>query len=384
VETEVVETGAVETEVVETGAVETEVVETGAVEGRARSTELYRRATDLSREAMLVARRNGHRRFEATALANLAEGLAALGQEEEGLRLLESWQTDRELDTAYTITHHLDTRGTICVSLGRYEDAARFFSEALALAESKSAAMDYHQHLADAYELSGDSVRALEHYKAFHTLYVQVASESAQRGARVTAVRWETVQAQARAEQEWARAEALTSTNLELSRQTEDLLQQSREDPLTGLSNRRAMERLLEAGLGGRSIAMLDVDHFKQVNDKYSHLVGDAVLRRLGLILRATCRAGDVAIRYGGEEFAILLQPVDDDSVRAAAERVRKAVEEFDWETIGAGLSITVSVGVAAGSEAGTPAEALAIADRRLYRAKRTGRNRVVHDHDEI
>jgi diguanylate cyclase (GGDEF)-like protein len=341
------------------------------------ATGLYTRAAELSRQAMLIAQGNGNRRFEATALANLAEELAALGREEEGLRLLESWTIDPELDTAYTITHHLDTRGRICLALGRYDQAAQCFTEALAQAEGKSTAMVYHEHLAKIYERNGDPARALEHYKAFHALYVQVASESAQRGARVTAVRWETAQATARAEQERARAEALSSTNLELSRQTEDLLQQSREDPLTGLANRRAMERLLEAGLGNRSVAMIDVDHFKLVNDKYSHLVGDAVLRELGKILRASCRAGDTAIRYGGEEFALLLHLVDEEDIRATAERVRAAVEGHDWAAIAPELSITVSIGVASGADAETVAEVLEIADKRLYRAKEAGRNRV-------
>jgi diguanylate cyclase (GGDEF)-like protein len=341
------------------------------------ATELYGRAAELSGEAMLVARRNGHRRFEANALANFAEQLAALGREEEGLRLLASWQIDRALDTAYTITHHLDTRGRILLGLGRYDEAAVCFTEALAQAEGKGTAMGYHEHLAKVFERNGDPTRALEHYKAFHALYVQVASEAAQRGARVTAVRWETAQAQARAEQERARAEALTSTNVELSRQTEDLLQQSREDPLTGLANRRAMERLLEAGLGDRAIAMLDVDHFKRVNDEFSHPVGDAVLRRLGQILRASCRAGDTAIRYGGEEFALLLHRIDEESAEAAAERVRAAVAGHDWDTVAPGLAITVSVGVASAADAATPVEVLAIADQRLYRAKRSGRNRV-------
>jgi diguanylate cyclase len=341
------------------------------------ATGLYTRAAELSRQAMLIAQGNGNRRFEATALANLAEELAALGREEEGLRLLESWTIDPELDTAYTITHHLDTRGRICLALGRYDQAAQCFTEALAQAEGKGTAMVYHEHLAKIYERNGDPARALEHYKAFHALYVQVASESAQRGARVTAVRWETAQATARAEQERARAEALSSTNLELSRQTEDLLQQSREDPLTGLANRRAMERLLEAGLGNRSVAMIDVDHFKLVNDKYSHLVGDAVLRELGKILRASCRAGDTAIRYGGEEFALLLHLVDEEDIRATAERVRAAVEGHDWAAIAPELSITVSIGVASGADAETVAEVLEIADKRLYRAKEAGRNRV-------
>jgi diguanylate cyclase (GGDEF)-like protein len=345
----------------------------------AGAAALSRRATELSRKAMLVARRHGHRRYEATALANLAEGLAALGEEEEALRLLESWQTDPDLDTAYTITHHLDTRGVICLALGRYRQATELFAAALASAEGKNAAMSYHEHLADAYERSGDPARALAHYKDFHTLFKQIVSEAAQRSASVAAVRWETVQAKALAEQERVRAEALSDTNIELSRRAEDLWQQSHVDPLTGLANRRAMDQLLEAGTGSRTIALLDVDHFKRVNDTFSHLVGDEVLRRLGRILQECCRAGDAAVRYGGEEFAILLPDMGEQAARTAAERLRVAVETFDWQAVAEGLAVTVSIGVAHGTEAASVADVLALADRRLYVAKRTGRNRVVH-----
>ena len=345
----------------------------------AGAIEMYTRAAELSRKAMLAARSNGHRRYESTALANLAESLAAVGQEQEALRLLESWQTDPELDTAYTITHHLDTRGGICMSLGRYEQAAELFAAALAAAEGKHAQMCYHEHLAEAYERSGDLARALENYKAFHALFEQIVSESAQRSARVAAVRWETAEAKSAAEQERVRAETLSNTNRELIRRTEDLLQQSHEDPLTGLANRRAMERSLEAGLGSRTIALLDVDHFKHVNDTFSHLVGDEVLRQLGRILTEGCGAGDEAVRYGGEEFAILFHGLDEQAGWVAGERVRLAVEGFDWGSLAPGLVVTVSVGVAHGAEAGSMAEVLALADQRLYTAKRSGRNRVIH-----
>jgi diguanylate cyclase (GGDEF)-like protein len=115
------------------------------------------------------------------------------------------------------------------------------------------------------------------------------------------------------------------------------------------------------------------------VNDTFSHLVGDEVLRLLGRILRATCRAEDTPVRYGGEEFAILLHHVDEPAARAAAERVRVAVERHDWNAVAEGLAVTVSIGVAHGTEAASVAEVLGLADRRLYTAKRSGRNRVVH-----
>ncbi len=318
-----------------------------------------RDATERSRAAMLIARRHGHRRNEGTALANLAEGLALAGVPEQGLALLESWRIDPERDSRYTITHHLDTRGSICLAMGRHDEAIALFTRGLDLAEGKNAAMAFYEHLAEAYEMSGDMTAALACYKKFHLLYCQVASEAAQRNARVAAVRLDTEQAKAHAERERRRAD--------------DMLRRSLEDPLTGLANRRCLDDLLAAGVADLAVALVDVDHFKQVNDRHSHQIGDEVLRQLAGLLRAACRSGDLAARYGGEEFAMVFRGRSEPEAVAAAERIRRTVEAYPWDGIAAGLAVTVSIGIAVRSE--TP---LALADRRLYEAKNSGRNRVV------
>ncbi|EKT4483255.1 GGDEF domain-containing protein [Pseudomonas putida] len=149
-------------------------------------------------------------------------------------------------------------------------------------------------------------------------------------------------------------------------------------DPLTGLGNRRSLEfslSLLEAE--GRAFAaiVLDIDHFKQVNDKHGHEVGDQVLRRLAELMRRCCREGDLLCRTGGEEFLMLLPGASLDVATAVAERLRVTVQDTPVPPVGA---VTVSLGVArwdgeAGSE---PVEALSQADRALYQAKQQGRNR--------
>jgi diguanylate cyclase len=314
-------------------------------------------ASERSRAGMLIARRHGHRRNEAAAVANLAEELAFAGYSQRALALMESWPIDPEQDSRYTITHHLDTRGSILLAMGRFDEAIALFSQAIDLAESKSAAMMSCEHRAEAYEQAGDPTAALASYKQFHLLYVQVASDAAQRNARVAAVRMETEQAKDQAEQQRQRADGL--------------LRMSLEDPLTGLANRRRLDDLLATDAGAYAVALIDVDHFKRVNDQYSHQVGDEVLRQLAVLLRAGCRSGDVAARYGGEEFAVLFHGLSGPEAVAAAERIRRAVETFAWETIAMGLSVTVSAGVAAGGM-------LAVADKRLYAAKNAGRNRVI------
>jgi diguanylate cyclase len=315
-------------------------------------------AAERSRAAMLIGRRLGHRRNEAAAVANLAEELAFAGLTGQALELLDSWDLDPDRDSTYTITHHLDTRGQIHLALDQYDEAVAAFAEALELAESKSAALTAAEHLAVAYEKNGDPTAALAAYKTFHQLYCLVASETAQRNARVAAVRMETEQAKATAAQERLRADGL--------------LQISQEDPLTGLANRRRLDDVLAAGVDGHTVALIDVDHFKQVNDQYSHQIGDEVLRRLAVLLQQGCRPPDVAARYGGEEFAVLFRGLPEPAAFAATEQIRRAVEEFPWGSIAPGLTITVSVGVAAGDNL------LADADRRLYQAKHAGRNRVV------
>ncbi|WP_327002795.1 diguanylate cyclase [Dactylosporangium sp. NBC_01737] len=315
-------------------------------------------SADRSRAAMLIARRLGHRRNESTAMANLAEVLAFVGDADQALRLLQSWEIDVQRDTVYTITHHLDTRGQVYLALDRHDEAIAAFARALELAESKNAALTAAEHLAEAHERNGDPGAALTAYKRFHQLYCQVASETAQRNARVAAVRMETERAKATAEQERRRADGLLRISLE--------------DPLTGLANRRRLDDELAAGADGQTIALIDVDHFKQVNDRYSHQVGDEVLRVLAALLRTGCRGEDVAARYGGEEFAVLFRGMADDEAMEAATRLRCLVEEFPWSTVAVGLEVTVSIGVASGPDL------LALADLRLYQAKRAGRNRVV------
>ncbi|MCE1006747.1 MULTISPECIES: sensor domain-containing diguanylate cyclase [Pseudomonas] len=151
-------------------------------------------------------------------------------------------------------------------------------------------------------------------------------------------------------------------------------------DPLTGLGNRRSLElslSLLEAE--GRAFAaiVLDIDHFKRVNDSHGHEVGDQALRQLAELMRRCCREGDLLCRTGGEEFLMMLPGASLEVAAVVAERLRVTVQDTPLEPVGA---VTISLGVArwdgeAGSE---PVETLSRADRALYRAKQEGRNRVV------
>ncbi|HAU78462.1 MAG TPA: PleD family two-component system response regulator [Agrobacterium sp.] len=159
-------------------------------------------------------------------------------------------------------------------------------------------------------------------------------------------------------------------------------------DGLTGLNNRRYLDNHLKilfdrAAVRGRpiSICMTDIDRFKLVNDTYGHDVGDEVLREFAARIRSTVRGADLACRYGGEEFVVVMPDTPIELAASVAERLRTIVEDkpFYVRSIDRELSITASLGIASGSGAfGTPDELLRQADRALYEAKHAGRNRVV------
>ncbi|HET9656821.1 MAG TPA: GGDEF domain-containing protein [Kineosporiaceae bacterium] len=143
-------------------------------------------------------------------------------------------------------------------------------------------------------------------------------------------------------------------------------------DPLTGLGNRRLLERELEASSAGAAL-FLDVDNFKRVNDLCGHAVGDEVLRRVAEVLRQCCRTGDVLVRYGGDEFVVLLQ--DDTTAGMLGRRIMAQVRREDWPSITGGIEVTVSVGV---SRAGAIPSALRRSDEALRVAKQSGRDLLV------
>jgi diguanylate cyclase len=332
----------------------------------------------LSRVAMLMALQAGSRYRANTILANLAESLSDVDRHQEALDLLDSWPADVSLDTPSMIMHHRETRGLVLGRLGRHCEAAELLSGCLSEALTREAEINTCRALAVLLEEVGDIRGALEHQKRLLSLLTEQSSERAMRAASVAAVRLETAKAQAQAALLQAQAVDLQRSNEQLNRRSEDLEQQALEDSLTGLPNRRKLDQLLSTDLRCYSIVMIDVDHFKLVNDDHSHLVGDAVLRELAKLLRTICRDGDTALRFGGEEFALLMLGTSVEGMLAIAERARRSVHSHNWAMFSAGLSVTASFGVALGSEAVTGTELLALADHRLLLAKKNGRNRVV------
>ena len=156
-------------------------------------------------------------------------------------------------------------------------------------------------------------------------------------------------------------------------------------DPLTGLFNRRYLDSTLSREWARcqrdgvpMSLLVIDVDHFKSVNDRHGHAVGDGVLRALAASLLAVLRSSDVACRFGGEEFVILMPGADERVAMGRAETLRQTVESRPVRIADATVAITVSIGVASASPGDArPEDLFPQADAAVYAAKRTGRNRV-------
>lgn len=238
------------------------------------------------------------------------------------------------------------------------------------------------RELAAALELAGDLVGSLRAFRLHHQLAEQLRDRDAERQAQALNGRLAVERAQHTAEVERLRAAWLEEQNRTLA-------EHALEDSLTGLANRRAFDARLRGflgrGRGSRAVALIDIDHFKSINDRHSHLIGDEVLRRLGALLRGGVRDLDFAARFGGDEVALLFGGVDRDRALAACERLRELVSAQPWSEVSPDLGVTISIGLAMVRPGEDAHEALARADQSLYRAKEHGRDRVVAvDEDQL
>jgi diguanylate cyclase (GGDEF)-like protein len=186
----------------------------------------------------------------------------------------------------------------------------------------------------------------------------------------------------------------LRASREEIERKSRALERLAMVDPLTECLNRRAFARaagplFARALLDGEPMSVLvaDIDRFKSINDRFGHAVGDEVIRALGAALTGLARPGDLAARWGGEEFVLLLPGCDADAAESTAERIRAAVASQYSDALGArhpGLRFTVSIGVASvGASTGTLEVLIEYGDIALYHAKRAGRDRVAR-HDRL
>lgn len=170
----------------------------------------------------------------------------------------------------------------------------------------------------------------------------------------------------------------VVSENVAARTEAETLREIAGRDWLTGLLNRRHLDGLSFVGCGTVGVAAIDLDGFKSINDTFGHAAGDRVLAKVAGVLQANAREGDPVVRLGGDEFVVVMPGVDAIVADICARRLLRALTAEDWDAVVPGARVGASIGHAVGADTDAVASILAVADRRLYRAKAGGRGRVV------
>lgn len=349
----------------------------------------------FTQDALALAKRAGHPYWESIALGNYGPLLALAGEHEAAMYALMR-STQISVAHGYRSLELSAMQGTAEIHLvnGRLDEAIDILGKVLAMASEpneKTTVMTVHRQLSAAYEKAGDFTEALRHYRAYHEAERSVYSARAATRARLLTDRFELDNARleadnARLEAELhrIRREELEQEKRALQSQARESARRAREDQLTGLWNRRHQDEelpvLVNAAVASRRplcVAVGDVDRFKGINDQFGHPVGDEVLKTVATILKTGSHPADLLTRMGGEEFFLAFAETDLPAAYEICERLRTAVERFDWASIRPELRVTISFGVARLTVGDSAAEVLGAADAQLYEAKRYGRNRV-------
>ncbi len=354
------------------------------------ATAEYDKALATVREALSYVKHNDAPDVATTVYTTAAIVFVATGDLDKahdyatrGLEL------SRQRESIGEQCENLITLSRVGLRRRNYDAALTAAERALAVAQTHGRPIEEfrcQELLSEIQERRGDFAAALASYRRFHELeHARINEESE---TRIAHLRVEHQLESANKDAEIHRLRSLT-----LEREVEErrlahtrLEAQASLDPLTGLYNRRHLaviaDELQAAMSRGDSVclALFDVDRFKRVNDTYGHMTGDRVLVAVALLLGRNSRASDVPCRYGGDEFLVLLVGMDAEAAREAAERLRATVADATIEHDSAHLSITISVGVVCAPADGRTDLPTLIerADRALYSAKQTGRNRVV------
>ncbi|PKO14478.1 MAG: hypothetical protein CVU39_14585 [Chloroflexi bacterium HGW-Chloroflexi-10] len=350
----------------------------------------WEKALDNGKKAVFLYRKSGE-------TYNLVEALNNLGryfQEHKEYNLArasfeEALAISRHCNLRYQEVRTLLFMGSATMEHHFVEEAALMLQEALDIADSVGAKREsykIHRLLARAYKQTGDFALSLGHFEHFYRVEKQVNNEKEIQRIKSLEIIHQVENARRDVETFRIQNQTLQEQLVEQERQRVDLEQQAITDPLTGLLNRRhfssmVANELLQAAQYGKAVSMIvmDVDHFKMVNDSYGHLVGDQVLSSLAHILRQELRQRDVVWRYGGEEFVILLPHTGCEHARMVADRLREQVADHVFLAGRQQVQITISMGVAcsAGQSDMIVESLFDRADKALFVSKQKGRNLV-------
>jgi diguanylate cyclase (GGDEF)-like protein len=360
---------------------DTDAAEAVAAADPVRARALADRAVSLSARGWAAAK-DGNPRMATEAQIRLARAYMARGDLGAADRALAEVATALpEVAARYLTIRYHAAHGRLCRLRGDHAAARATLSAGLLLTEQSLRPMeraDLLLELVQVHEDAGDLRAALETHRRYHEAVMLQRDQAAERRGIV-------VNAQLDVERVRQSRDHARKRLAELAALNETLQHDAAHDALTGLLNRRGLDAILAARLGQEdalAYVVADIDLFKAVNDDHSHPIGDEVLRRVGQIMTAAVRVGDVVARIGGEEFTLVLLDSPREQAVGVCERIRTAIASHPWHELSPHLRVTLSLGGAM-AVPGEGAHALAArADAALYRAKRQGRNRVQFDGD--
>jgi diguanylate cyclase (GGDEF)-like protein len=335
------------------------------------------------------------------AMLKYAEALVGLGQPDAAALWIERaaqrnlLPDGRTASPEYAVDILLTAAEALQIPRGELDMARATLERAVRIADEQgtiSSTAKAEFLLAGVLRASGDLGSAYDHLERSRQLTEELARSSHDRRVRALRVQFEVEQAQRDAmryrDQTLAQAEVIAElerTKAELQRLNVEVSQLSQTDPLTGIANRRFMsDRLTELVATTRrysiplAVAIFDVDRFKQINDRYGHAVGDAVLVTIAELTRCYIRASDLPARLGGDEFVIIMPGVRGAGAVLACRRLHAAVRGYPWEEVAPDLTVTISVGISDATGQTDPDEVLRLADAALYRSKHAGRDTVM------
>ena len=360
-------------------------------------------AVALLREGLQIAQSHGLDVLQVQTLANLADALTQLGQLGEAIDVYaRALELIAQHGPPEVEVHCLLGIARIHLRKSQSADAIDNAVQALQAAQQlrlHDFSSEAHDLLAQIHASDREWREAFHHLQSHHTLEQQRREDLTEQRLRAVNAQFKVRRARSDAEIERLSnvdlAQALRQLE-QLDREKSDLLAQleinTRElerlafiDPLTGLANRRQLETSLttafdEAQSAGEplTLAMMDIDDFKDINDRFAHQIGDEVLVQVARLIQGSSRVTDLASRYGGEEFILVLPNTSDTQAFAICEDLRARVELFDWSIIQVGLRVTLSIGACSNRLIDAPKQMIAAADSSMYAAKRSGKNCVV------
>jgi diguanylate cyclase (GGDEF)-like protein len=356
----------------------------------------HQEAYEILLEALALVQGHGMDESLHLVYINMGEALGYLGHHEEALRVLELARQGREGSHKEGVCYcHLNI-GRIHIAQQHHAQALSELQTGLAMAQHlglKNLEMQFYQLFAEAHKGLAQFAKALDCFERFHALEHELRSFDNERRIRSLSLHYELDRAKAEAEIERLRngelkqlLDALQAANNKNDRLVKELERQVLQDPLTTLFNRRHLEATLEAeftlarqGKRPLPVSILDIDNFKRINDTFSHQTGDLVLQTVAELMRINTRTSDIVARYGGEEFVMVFPDTTPEQAAGICERFRMTVEHYDWSRIHPNLSVTLSMGLAHDTSLSHHEHLLHLADERLYKAKNSGKNRLVY-----